>query len=359
MEYIEYIDEGEYVTLYRMYGAGAIAEIPRTAAGKPVKALADHLFAAEPSVLYKKERIKRVFPDGETCGYMDAESPSADAAPGRGALSGTSIEIIRIPEGVERIGNYAFYGCSSLREVSFPSTLKQIGHGMFNGCGKVSRLNFSEKEEQEAGMQLPSENIRSGAADTDVWQTPAGMKEVLDAVSNEIEAVSFRRGAEQWRLTFPEYYEEGKENTPARIIEIVYHGTGHQYRNCFLNRKIQFDRYDEVFPLAAAQERAETCISIIRNRLRRGPAPGKEWGGRYIDYLRSESDLLLDSILKEREYDPVAELKILEQADFFTSNIIDAFIEEASSQGRSDAVIFLMDVKRRRFGAAKRSRYEL
>ena len=119
-------------------------------------------------------------------------------------------------------------------------------------------------------------------------RNPPVMKEVLDAVANRVEAIVRKDGAEQWRLTFPDYYEEGKENTPARIIDIVYHGTGHKYRNCFLNRGIQFDKYDEVFPFAAAQESTDTCVSIIRNRLRRGPAPKEEWSYRYIDYIRTE-----------------------------------------------------------------------
>ena len=100
----------------------------------------------------------------------------------------------------------------------------------------------------------------------------------------------------------PDYYEEGKENTPARIIDIVYHGTGYKYRNCFLYRQIQFEKYDAVFPFAAAQESASVCISIIRSRLRSGPEPKEEWKYRYIDYLRSEKELLIDTILADTEY---------------------------------------------------------
>ena len=345
MEYTEYIDRNEYVILYRMHGSGAIAEVPAFIGGKPVRELADHIFAAEPSVRYGKTEILWD-PPGTGPHTSGADSQRGGTEHGAGqqeqaALCGEQIEIIRIPEGVEAIGNYAFYGCRSLRGIHFPSTLRRIGSGMFNVCGNLSKLYFS----------LPP--------DAGEDATPAIMKEVLDAVSGETEAVVLKEGREQWSLLFPEYYEEGKENTPARIIEIIYHGTGHQYRNCFLNRRIQFDRYDAVFPLAQAQESAQTDIRLIRNRLRSGPVPSEEYRERYIDYLRSESDLLLDTILDSRERDPVSELEVLDRSDFFTSTIIDEYIGKASGKGRPDAVSFLMNVKRERFRPARRDKYEL
>lgn len=344
MEYVEYIDKNEYVILYRMYGSGAIAEIPASVAGRPVRMLADHLFAEEPSVLYPGHQILRAEFNGTQYVEAPENDPAAGGFDGKGqetALAGSSLEIIRIPEGVEGIGNYAFYGCFRLREVSFPSTMTRIGYGMFNGCRQVCRLHFAQDPADSNSLN------------------PSVMKEVLDAVTNQIEAIVTLGGAEQWRLTFPDYYEEGKENTPARIIEIIYHGTGYQYRNCFLHRQIQFEKYDEVFPFAAAQESASVCISIIRSRLRGGPEPKEEWKDRYIDYLRIEKDLLIDTILTDTEFDPVCELEMLERADYFTSDIIDEFIRRASDRKRADAVSFLMDVKHRRYAPKRRSKYEL
>ena len=347
MEYVKYIDKNEYVILYRMYAPGTIAEIPSMVSGKPVKMLADHLFAAEPSELYKPFEISTAVLQGEEYLPLQGTPGETEPSPGSGeeALAGVSVEIIRIPEGVEGIGNYAFYGCYRLREISFPSTMQRIAYGMFNGCRQVERLYFCLGEDADG----------KGGADTN----PPVMKEVLDAVTNRVEAIVRRNDAEQWRLTFPDYYEEGKENTPARIIEIIYHGTGYQYRNCFLNRRIQFDKYDEVFPFAAAQESTDTCISIIRNRLRRGPAPKEEWMHRYIEYIRSESFALIGSILEDTETDPVSELEVLDRNEYFTSDIIDMFITCSSERKRSDAVSYLMDVRRRRFTPSRKSKYEL
>ena len=193
--------------------------------------------------------------------------------------------------------------------------------------------------------------------------TPPILKEILDSVPNELEVVVRRGEGELYRLRFPAFYEEGKENTPARIIEIIYHGTGHQYRNCFLNRVLQFDRYDEVFPLAAAQENPQTNVHLILNRFRSGPAPKKEIQQRYLEYLRQENTVLMEEILSDPDFSPESELRLLDGLDFFTSTLIDASIQTASRKENTRAVSCLMEIRGRRFaggGAGKsRSRYVL
>ncbi len=360
MEYIEYIERPAGIMIFRIHQAGSIAEIPAAIEGRPVRSLADHIFAKEPSVLYSPGVIRRavyrggewrdaahLFPaDSGEIGQnissgkeMARRSISAqDEVSGEAALCADAVEVIRIPEGIEEIGNYAFYGCLRLREIYFPSTMRRIGNGMFNGCRLTERLYF------EAGKDE---------------RTPHILQEVLNSLSNETEAVVLTGGRERYRLHFPEYYEEGKENTPARIIEIIYHGTGHQYRNCFLHRELQFDRYDGIFPLAAAQEMPRTNIRLILDRLRSGPVPAKEAAGRYIDYLRSERAALMDHILSDRDFDPVSELRMLDEKDFYTSTDIDWMIQKASQAGRSDASGFLMDIRRRRFARPSAGKYDL
>ena len=45
-----------------------------------------------------------------------------------------SAQIIRVPEGVVKIDDYAFECCEVLKKVYLPSTLKEIGDGAFSGC---------------------------------------------------------------------------------------------------------------------------------------------------------------------------------------------------------------------------------
>ena len=47
-----------------------------------------------------------------------------------------------IPEGVTKIGNYAFYGCSGFSEIIFPNSLTSIGKEAFWECKGLSSLTF-------------------------------------------------------------------------------------------------------------------------------------------------------------------------------------------------------------------------
>ena len=55
---------------------------------------------------------------------------------------GTITKVI-IPEGVEKIGAYAFANLTALEEVVLPSTLNAIEYGAFYGCSSLQKITFS------------------------------------------------------------------------------------------------------------------------------------------------------------------------------------------------------------------------
>ncbi len=55
---------------------------------------------------------------------------------------------IRVPEGVERIGMWAFAHCRDLETVSLPDTLVEIGSGALYACPRLTRINFEGTCEQ-------------------------------------------------------------------------------------------------------------------------------------------------------------------------------------------------------------------
>lgn len=49
-----------------------------------------------------------------------------------------------IPDGVENIGNYAFYGQSGLTKVSFPASMRAVGTHAFYNCKGLTTVEFNE-----------------------------------------------------------------------------------------------------------------------------------------------------------------------------------------------------------------------
>ncbi len=61
---------------------------------------------------------------------------------GNGAFNGTAIETATIPSGVEKIGERAFQGNTTLKAVTFNEGLKTIGNSAFNGCTSLGNVTI-------------------------------------------------------------------------------------------------------------------------------------------------------------------------------------------------------------------------
>ncbi|MBR2766432.1 MAG: leucine-rich repeat domain-containing protein [Blautia sp.] len=186
------------------------------------------------------------------------------------AFSGTPIRSLSLPPGIVRMGRYALYNCADLEELSFYGGLKDIGAGAFTGCHhiRIIRLTLSEDE-------------------------TSALRDVLMEVSEELE-VEYRHGDEKAVLLFPEFYEEGVENTPARIIEHHTHGSGMFYRNCFENRRLKFHEYDSRFPYAIGQESEALLLRLVTARLRYPYMLAPSHRETYLSYLDDHFSDALD-----------------------------------------------------------------
>ena len=60
------------------------------------------------------------------------------------------IDKVRIPYGIEYIGNYAFQNCVKLTDVYIPRSVRKIGHRCFLGCGSLKNVIFEEGSELES-----------------------------------------------------------------------------------------------------------------------------------------------------------------------------------------------------------------
>lgn len=330
MDRIQYIDKSAYIVLYRMFTDSSVADVPGEIDGRPVTELADHAFSEESSVMYPAWQVKTaVRKEGS---FVPEDTPSGNTTP----LCGRALREVILPDSLTAIGNYAFYGCDDLTAVTFPAKMSRIGSGLFNICPSLRRLYFKTSE-----------------------NTPPVLQEVLRTISHEAEAVILNEdGTEKYRLVFPEFYEEPRENTPARIIQIIWHGTGYQYRQCFLERKIEFEKYDQILPLAEAQEAPETTVRLCLDRLKYPVHLTEKHRDSYVACLQRMGAPLWDFIKNDKDTDLVEWLKVLETAGYYTSSSVDVMIDAAAAVHRADAAAFLMDLKHRRFPQERTGKYE-
>ena len=208
-------------------------------------------------------------------GEKNAEVPSLlEGRPvtqiGPYAFSGTPIRSLSLPPGIIRMGRYALYNCADLEELSFYGRLKDIGAGAFTGCHHIRSICLTLTEDETSAL-----------------------RDVLMEVSEELE-VEYRYAGEKAVLLFPEFYEEGVENTPARIIEHHTHGSGMFYRNCFENRKLKFHEYDSRFPFAVGQESEAMLLRLVTARLRYPYMLSPQSREIYLSYLNDHFSAALD-----------------------------------------------------------------
>ena len=97
------------------------------------------------------------------------------------AFEGNDAVEVKLPEGLEKIGNQAFTHCSSLQRINIPSTVKRIGRGAFNFCGKLRSIDVSAENKRfraSGGFLIDVETDRLLRAwgDEEVMEIPAGVR---------------------------------------------------------------------------------------------------------------------------------------------------------------------------------------
>ena len=73
-------------------------------------------------------------------------------------IGDNTVTKVIIPEGVEKIGSYAFANLTALEEIVFPSTLQAIEYGAFLGCTSLEKITFSGENHLQIINQNAFEN---------------------------------------------------------------------------------------------------------------------------------------------------------------------------------------------------------
>lgn len=57
-----------------------------------------------------------------------------------GALQKSGLETVELPEGMTKIGDYAFYECKNLKKIRIPDSVTVIGWHAFTGCSNLRKV---------------------------------------------------------------------------------------------------------------------------------------------------------------------------------------------------------------------------
>lgn len=316
---LHYQKENTGLRLVRCYGNDASVILPDTVDGQPFKVLGDYAFS---------EWKKREEEDVEI--YDTKENTLFES--GKELLCGSKIESIKLPGQMEELGKYAFYGCSQLKELIFSDALKGTGTGVFNGCRLRHVKIFCNQGKSTCLKEIVGE-VRYELYVTLHYRTEKGNMETA-------------------KLVFPEFYEEAVENTPARIIEKYFNGSGYKYRQCFRRREVDYQAYDQLFSVAVIEERPELVSEIAVRRLRYPYELSEKANGQYTSYIKEHAEDISRGFVRRHDMDS---LRFLSEKNLWDEKSLDAAMEQSAEQQDGELTSFLMNEKHRLFPPKKKT----
>lgn len=310
--------------IWRCFSHDSIVEIPVQIDGCPVTEIAPYAFSAHMDEQGLRQRMEQkellVWTPAAVSVRTETLKP----------LCGGMLEEIVLPETVKKVGAYCFYDCGSLGRITFSGALCDWGRGVFTRCHRVHSLRVYTDAEGKSYL-----------------------KDVLDELPEEVRVDYYCPGEDGGtalaRLIFPEFYEEGVENTPARILETHVHGSGLSYRNCFQNRRIDFAQYDALFPYAKAWEGSGLSASLAVGRLRFPVGLREKAGEQYGQYVAENSAQIAAGFLGDRDLEG---LRWLLGADFWNekreerAKLLEDLAQKAAGMNYPEAAGYLMNCRR-------------
>lgn len=323
MQYL-YEETKNGIRLNRVWGYDDIVELPDMLNGKEVTELGAYVFSDQ----MDKRELEQMIKGGNLWTEEGNRKSDVEKLP---EAAGPALRELILPKGMKKVGRYAFYNCRNLKKLDFGGKLKDLGAGALTGCHKVQELRVRLEEDGESCL-----------------------REILTELPETL-CVTIEKNKEKGHFWFPEFFEEGVENTPARILENHVHGSGIRYRNCFQNRKLNTAEYDALFPYAIAWEDEETVLKLALGRILTPFELAKKSEEHYLTYLREHMDRAAEILGEQKEYRLLGILLDILKPE---SKEIDKMLETARLQKDSIWIGLLMD-RLGKTGRSKRRTFEL
>lgn len=251
------------------------------------------------------------------------------------AFARCKMTMIWLPVHLKEVGRYAFYRCRQLKKMILSDSLPEIGGGALTGC-RIGQVEIHFREGEKSCLKSILDEIRYAVRARLIYGECKQEREV--------------------RVLFPEHYEEAVENTPARILVTHHHGAGGYYRQCFYDRKLDYQRYDELLFRAEAEEEPETTAELVLNRLCYPFHLEESARKAYEVYLSRHLYPAVEVLLKT---DDEAGLRFLISQNFWTRDAMEYAMDQAMERKKTELFGLLMEEKRNRFPERSRKTFEL
>ncbi len=305
----DYIKTGNGIRICRAWGQDTSPVVPAEIEGCPVTEIGPYAFSeADLPRRFRTEGIRQFVTGSDL--WEKEEGKESGALPER--IAGGRLLAVTLPDTVTAIGDYAFYGCTALKQIGFSGQLSRIGSGAFMGCGKIRRLEFRADREDGTDSSWKALSLF--------------LSELRYALT-----VTVTQAGKKTRLVFPEYYEASVENIPARIFEVHFQGTGYRYRQCFRGGRLDYREYDHLFRLAAGQEPASVLTELAYCRLKYPDGLLKEAKQGYLDWFSAHVREAGAVLLAEEETEKI---RFLAEEGAFDG----LFPEEAETEEKTEVV---------------------
>ena len=162
-------------------------------------------------------------------------------------------------------------------------------------------------------------------------------------------------GKTEAMLWFPEYYEEGVENTPARILMTEVHGSGLYYRNCFQGKVFHFLEYDKRFEMARAQESSDFLREMVYGRLHWPEGLTESAKGEYERYLLEHTEQIASDFIRQKRTEELEWLLCTYPLEASQRDMFTRLVNLADIVNSPEILSMLMEYKRVHFPSRRRS----
>lgn len=156
-------DEGK-ATIRSYSGSDTDMIIPNTLLRAPVESIGDYAFYENETVSSVSFERAAILKNIGTCAFYGCTSLSEVSLPvdvelAFGAFQKcTALTSLTIAEGISEIPAQCFFGCSALSELSLPSSVTAIGDRAFSGCTGLHRIDIPDSVTEIADNAFDSCN---------------------------------------------------------------------------------------------------------------------------------------------------------------------------------------------------------